>query len=89
MHQPAHAGFAVGHTEALPHDPAQVDQPPGRDPIHLGVPTVRRVDEDDDNPLAWMLSVNGVILDARHAPRAIQEEALRLGLIPYLPESHS
>jgi WhiB family redox-sensing transcriptional regulator len=23
------------------------------DPIHLGVPTVRRVDEDDDNPLAW------------------------------------
>ena len=43
----------------------------------------------DDNPLAWMLSVNGVILDARHVPRAIQEEALRLGLIPYLPESHS
>ena len=23
------------------------------DPINLGVPTVRRVDEDDDNPLAW------------------------------------
>ena len=42
-----------------------------------------------DNPLAWLITVNGVILDVRHAPRALQEEALRLGLIPYLPESHS
>lgn len=41
----------------------------------------------DENPLAWMISVNGIPLDARHAPRPIQEEALRLGLIPYLPES--
>ena len=24
-HQPAHAGLAVGHAEALPHDPAEVD----------------------------------------------------------------
>ena len=23
------------------------------DPINLGVPAVRRVEEDDDNPLAW------------------------------------
>lgn len=38
-----------------------------------------------DNPLAWMISVNGLIVDARHAPREIQEEALRRGLIPYLP----
>jgi len=40
----------------------------------------------DKNPLAWMISVNGFIMDARHAPREIQEEAYRLGLIPYLPE---
>lgn len=39
----------------------------------------------DQNPLAWMISVNGLIVDARRAPHAIQEEALRLGLIPYLP----
>ena len=39
----------------------------------------------DDNPLAWLISVNGVIVDARYAPRQVQEEALRLGLIPYLP----
>ena len=39
-----------------------------------------------DNPMAWMIEVNGLILDARYAPRAIQEEAFRLGLIPFLPE---
>jgi hypothetical protein len=38
-----------------------------------------------DNPMAWMIRVNGFIVDARKAPREIQEEALRLGLIPYLP----
>ena len=40
----------------------------------------------DDNPLAWMISVNGLIVDARYTPREIQEEAFRLGLIPYLPD---
>ena len=39
-----------------------------------------------ENPLAWMISVDGLIIDARHAPRDIQEEAFRLGLIPYLPD---
>jgi hypothetical protein len=38
-----------------------------------------------DNPLAWMISVNGFMIDARHAPREIQEEARRRGLIPYIP----
>ena len=41
-----------------------------------------------DNPLAWLITVNGLPMDARYAPLAIQEEALRLGLIPYLPDSH-
>ncbi len=40
----------------------------------------------DSNPLAWMLTVNGFILDARYLPRPIQEEAFRKGLIPYIPE---
>jgi hypothetical protein len=39
----------------------------------------------DDNPMAWMIRVDGIIVDARHAPRHIQEEAFRLGLIPYVP----
>jgi hypothetical protein len=43
----------------------------------------------DDNPLTWMISVNGFLIDARHAPREIQEEAFRKGLIPHLPETHA
>jgi len=39
----------------------------------------------DDNPLAWFITVNGFPMDARYAPPEVQEEALRLGLIPYLP----
>ena len=38
-----------------------------------------------DNPMAWMIQVNGMIVDARKLPREIQEEAFRLGMIPYLP----
>ena len=37
------------------------------------------------NPMAWMIQVNGFLLDARHASRDIQEEAFRRGLIPFLP----
>jgi Domain of unknown function (DUF6398) len=39
----------------------------------------------DQNPLIWMLEVNGFIIDVRNAPREIQEEAFRKGLIPYIP----
>jgi len=39
----------------------------------------------DRNPAAWLISVNGLILDARHLRREIQEEAYRKGLIPYIP----
>ena len=39
----------------------------------------------DDNPLVWFITVNGFPMDARYAPPEVQEEALRLGLIPYLP----
>lgn len=40
----------------------------------------------DRNPMAWMISVTGFIIDARQAPRALQEEAFQKGFIPYLPE---
>lgn len=36
-----------------------------------------------DNPMAWLIQVNGLIVDARHAPREIQEEAFRHGF-PWL-----
>lgn len=40
----------------------------------------------DRNPLAWMVEVNGLIMDIRRAPRPLQEIAYEKGLIPYLPE---
>jgi Domain of unknown function (DUF6398)/Plasmid pRiA4b ORF-3-like protein len=39
----------------------------------------------DDNPMAWMISVDGFILDARTVRREIQEEAYARGFIPYIP----
>jgi hypothetical protein len=39
----------------------------------------------DKNPMAWMISVNGLIVDARSLPGPLQEEAYRKGLIPYVP----
>ena len=39
----------------------------------------------DDNPRAWMLSVNGFLMDVRSAPREVQEMAYKKGLIPYIP----
>ncbi len=39
----------------------------------------------DDNIMAWMIMVDGLILDARQLPREIQEIAYEKGLIPYIP----
>ncbi len=39
----------------------------------------------DDNPLVWMLQVNGFMMDVRQAPREVQEIAFEKGLIPYIP----
>jgi hypothetical protein len=40
----------------------------------------------DRSPTAWRIQVNGFLVDARFLKREIQEEALRQGLIPYIPE---
>ena len=42
-----------------------------------------------DNMMAWMVSINGIVLDARYLPRELQEEAYRKGLIPYVPDERS
>ena len=39
----------------------------------------------DDNPLVWMLEVDGFLMDIRNTPREIQEVAFEQGLIPYIP----
>ena len=41
----------------------------------------------EDNPMAWMIMVNGYVVDVRSMPRDIQEAAYEKGLIPYLPGS--
>ena len=38
-----------------------------------------------ENPMIWLLEVNGLIVDVRHMPREVQEIAYRKGLIPYIP----
>ena len=39
----------------------------------------------EENALAWIVEVNGLPVDVRMMPVEVQEEAYRLGLIPYVP----
>ena len=39
----------------------------------------------EDNPLVWMLTVNGFAVDIRNMPMELQEEAFERGLIPFIP----
>ncbi|MGN6546696.1 MAG: DUF6398 domain-containing protein [Aureliella sp.] len=39
----------------------------------------------EDNPMVWMLEVNGFVIDVRRAARELQEQAYLQGLIPYIP----
>jgi len=40
----------------------------------------------DENPYNWMIQVDGLAVDARSAPRDIQQAAFEKGLIPHIPE---
>jgi hypothetical protein len=53
--------------------------------IHRLDPEWTRPSRLDDNPLAWIIEVNGLPVDVRAMPREVQEEAYLQGLIPYLP----
>jgi hypothetical protein len=39
----------------------------------------------EDHPFAWLVEVNGIIVDARLMPADLQAEASRRGLIPDIP----
>ncbi len=41
--------------------------------------------QQDSNPMIWILSVNGLMVDVRDMPREFQEIAYDKGLIPYIP----
>jgi hypothetical protein len=44
-----------------------------------------RPSQMDENPMAWMIMVNGFVVDVRSMPRDVQEAAYAKGLIPYIP----
>jgi hypothetical protein len=48
-------------------------------------PEFQRADVATENPMVWMLEVDGLIVDARHVPLEIQVEAFWRGIIPYVP----
>jgi hypothetical protein len=39
------------------------------------------------HPLAWLVAVDGFIVDARQLPPELQAEARRQGLIPHITEA--
>jgi len=47
-------------------------------------PDLTRCEILEQNPFAWIVTVNGITFDARTLPDEIQDEARRLGLIPDL-----
>jgi hypothetical protein len=57
-----------------------------RDVLHIRQlePEYCRRELIDSNSLAWMISVNGFLMDARMLPPELQAEARRRGLIPDL-----
>ncbi len=38
-----------------------------------------------DNPMVWMLQVNGLMIDIRRSPIELQQLAFEKGLIPFIP----
>jgi hypothetical protein len=58
-----------------------------RDALRIGPmePEFCRREILDSHPLAWLISVNGMIVDARYMPPEIQAAARQKGLIPDLP----
>jgi hypothetical protein len=36
------------------------------------------------NPMAWLVQVNGFVMDARDLPRKVQEDLVERGIIPYV-----
>lgn len=53
--------------------------------LHLLDPNWTLPSRLEDNPMAWMVTVNGFVMDVRDAPREVQEIAFQKGLIPYIP----
>ncbi|HWH12507.1 MAG TPA: DUF6398 domain-containing protein [Solirubrobacteraceae bacterium] len=57
-----------------------------RKTLNLGAfePGLTRLAMLEQHPMAWIVELNGFLVDARTLPSALQDEARRLGLIPDL-----
>jgi Domain of unknown function (DUF6398) len=53
--------------------------------IGLMDPEYSRRDMIENNPLVWLMEIDGLVVDARWLPEALQVELCRRGLIPYVP----
>jgi hypothetical protein len=42
-----------------------------------------------DNPLVWMVQINGLMIDIRRSPPELQRLAYEKGLIPFIPAEGS
>ena len=75
------SGFGVGKSSPTTKSKAI------RDLLHIGLmdPEWTLPSRMDDNPMAWYITVNGLILDARYVSRDLQAIAYAKGLIPYIP----
>ncbi len=58
------------------------------DALNIGVmePAWTLPSRIQSNPMAWMIQVNGLLVDARHMPLEVQEAAFRRGMIPFVPK---
>jgi Domain of unknown function (DUF6398) len=61
------------------------------DTLKIGLmnPEFSRRDMLERNPMIWLLQINGLLVDARDLPEALQVELCRRGLIPYVPAQAS
>lgn len=59
--------------------------------LDLGVlePDLTRTAMLEQHPIAWLVEVNGIVVDARMLPDELQDEARRRGLIPDLATRHA
>jgi hypothetical protein len=57
------------------------------DALRIGLmdPEYTRRDMLDRNPMAWLIQVDGFVVDARSLPEELQVQAWKKGLIPYVP----
>ena len=86
--QPAHiTADAIADAHGIAKSTASSKAKQIRDLLNVSLmdPKWSRPSQLDSNPMAWMISVDGFIMDARALPREIQEIAYAKGLIPYIP----